>query len=48
MRIMPSCRDVIKSSPSPLMLMCMSARDAVAPFAVSTSAPPPKTGPLLG
>ena len=37
MRIMPSCRDVIKSSPSPLMLMCMSARDAVAPFAASTS-----------
>ena len=36
-RIMPSCRDVRKSSPSRLRLMCRSARAAVAPLAASTS-----------
>src|SRR5262249_43794287 len=36
-RIMPSCRELRKISPSPLRLRCRSARVAVAPFVASTS-----------
>src|SRR6476646_191141 len=36
MRIVPSCRDVMKISPSLLRLICRSARVTDAPFAFST------------
>ena len=37
MRIIPSCLDVRSSSPSPVRLMCRSAREMLAPIVRSTS-----------